>query len=365
MCPGKDGRRPITQNQKNVKKHNKRSSTRRGKNQGTLTNQKNLFQAWGITNPQLSKQQHGQESNNQQDQQEVPASYGKLQGTKRPNLGNSTIWVQTQNIHGVSIDRRSPKSKQCIAYLLSQQPTTVSLWQEIQVYWPKTHLDSRWAAWTKKPNFSTTFGYNIKEEQSSPTQPGGTAVTTARAITPRVIAKDSDSLGQWSWVLVGIKGTQITTFISAYQPCKSGDAGSSFQQQRRFFNDPTKDPREIFLKDLEELVWKHHEDGELIVLGGDWNKDVNSNRIRTFLDRSGLWFPFRRLHSDPHFATYQRNFKNETIDAIFCTIGLLPEACGYNDPSQGILSDHVQAWVDFLKDQLFGRNVIIGQPNID
>ena len=70
-------------------------------------------------------------------------------------------------------------------------------------------------------------------------QEGGTGIIWFEEPTGYIkkTGRDSEGLGQWSWVLFSGAQGHNTQVITAYNPCKTTNAnsGTSYQQQRRYF----------------------------------------------------------------------------------------------------------------------------------
>ena len=132
-------------------------------------------------------------------------SYGFRQGHTRVTKHPQEVRVFSQNVNGVPHDKSHDKSVAIINYLKSLDGNTVTLWQEIQLFWPKVPGDSRWNVRDKKPNFTTVFGYNRLEDPLPVNweQQGGTAATAGSKIASATIAKGSDDLGRWAWFTAG------------------------------------------------------------------------------------------------------------------------------------------------------------------
>ena len=122
-------------------------------------------------------------------------SYGKEYGDKKRNKEYNDIRIHSQNINGISADRKGEKSKECITYLQARDPFSVTAWQEIKLHWPKVPLDSKWSNRKKHPNFITRLGYNEKETPKSSYQQGGVAISVGRKIADRKLRAGSDPLG--------------------------------------------------------------------------------------------------------------------------------------------------------------------------
>ena len=87
--------------------------------------------------------------------------------------------------------------------------------------------------------------------------------------------------------------------------------------------------------------------------------------MQDFLQDASLWCPFKKIHGQQQFATYNRNYWGKVIDAIVCLVGLLPIVCSYDPEGKEVSSGHVQSWANFNHDQLFGEPINQDEAPID
>ena len=290
--------------------------------------------------------------------------FGATLGDRLEYLKEGRIRICSQNINGIPADGTKDKSLQCIQWLKEREPESVTLWQEIKLFWPNVTLDSKWSLRDKKPNYHAVFAYNKKEKCLGTKQQGGTAAIASRKTVSRIIDKGTEDLGRWCWLRIGRKGRKTARIISAYRPCENFDSGSCYQQQRRAWDD-LREPREQFFIDLTAFVTSCHNEGDTVILAGDFNEEVYSQRFRQFMEESGLWNPLEKAHGTIRMSTQQRNFKDKTIDGLVCSIGLVPMRSGYAPPSQGLDSDHSLVWADFYLEDLVGEPLCQDPPEVD
>ncbi len=108
------------------------------------------------------------------------------------------------------------------------------------------------------------------------------------------VGKDEEGLNHWCWILFGELDGHNTRLITAYNPCKKKNvnSGTSYQQQRRYFNMKNKDltcPLTLFRQHFTTAIRKWRAAGERIVLFMDHNKHVcNSALGKAISNREGL-----------------------------------------------------------------------------
>jgi len=217
----------------------------------------------------------------------------------------------------------------------------------------------------------TTDRYRLQCASSKATamleyKPGGTATIVRNNAVGRVIAKDSDSIGRWSYVTLGGKDGKKVTFVSAYQPCKGkpkkdGSMTVITQQYAQFLEEKRHNPENVrrhFIRDFKRFVKNCKSRGEELVIQGDFNENIgiNSDGLAQLCRQQDLMDPIHYMHGHPqdHFSTYLDG--KEIIDYILISKSLLPsvQACGYMPFLERIHGDHRATFIDFNTTMLFG-----------
>ena len=112
-----------------------------------------------------------------------------------------------------------------------------------------------------------------------------------------------------------------------------------------------EDPIQSFWDDLETDIRKWIDEGDHIVLCGDWNRKVNGNLLKSFMTSLGLKEAIQHVHGEDAPATYQRG--RNCIDGIFVTNELLGCRGGYLAFGT-IPGDHRGIWLDIPQDIFLG-----------
>ena len=222
-------------------------------------------------------------------------------------------------------------------------PSEHSLWAGVR-YWKSSCKVQ--AAWN-------TFQHPQIQHQS---QRGGTAMIAFSDLSYRLCQKSVDSrqLGRWSIMTFQGKRDCKTTAISLYVPTLGTCPGSVFSQHLRYTAEhrhllETECPRELFGKDLEELILHYKSEGHNIIVAGDFNAEAVD--MRRWMQELGLIDLIQRQHS-PCPRTQKRS-KNSPIDFIFGSPGLQIRACGYL-PFNRLVSDHRALWIDVEQTSFLG-----------
>ena len=117
-------------------------------------------------------------------------------------------------------------------------------------------------------------------------KPGGTAILACNAITAHIKSHTRDRMGRWATMSFSLSATKRVRVISAYQVCSNISPGSNTaasQQRAHIMEEQSlqgashrKTPREAFIQDLQTFILQVQNDGEDIVLVGDFNEDISS-----------------------------------------------------------------------------------------
>eukprot|EP00957_Ditylum_brightwellii_P192739 14675794-Ditylum_brightwellii.AAC.1 len=95
-------------------------------------------------------------------------------------------------------------------------------------------------------------------------------------LTARVVEQESDRYGRCVLTKFATRNGKFITVIIAYQPCKvtQKQGVTTYHQQVALLKQDGRNicPREAFIPDLIKLLMSRRKNGELIILGGDFNK---------------------------------------------------------------------------------------------
>ena len=200
-------------------------------------------------------------------------------------------------------------------------------------------------------------------------QPGGTLLSITGHNTGRIAHSGSDTMGRYCWYKLRGRRDEGVLVITAYRVCQEATNNpgplTAFQQQyssllSRGVQKPN--PRQQTLSDLSALISSAREEGYRPVLMIDANGDHIRGKdpgLATFLQQTGLSDPFYDKF-DINPPTYQ--FGRSRIDYIFVDPALTSAIThiGYLGTHEGILSDHVMAYIDFDEATLFSG--LINRP---
>ena len=186
---------------------------------------------------------------------------------------------------------------------------------------------------------------------------GGTGIVTNRKATAHIIASGEDSrkMGRWNWVTVKGKLNQKTTFISIYKPQKTQRTYERQLAKLRDEGELLKDAEQCWYEDLKRLVEEKNTEGNKVIIGGDFNDDLNrrKGKINKFMKKLGLKEAMmNRYGAGP--ATHNRG--STTIDGIYIPKGMEIVQGGYISEKDSP-GDHRFIWIDLTKSDVVGEEM--------
>jgi Reverse transcriptase (RNA-dependent DNA polymerase) len=166
-------------------------------------------------------------------------------------------------------------------------------------------------------------------------------------ITHRLIGRGSDHrhLGRWTWLRFRGKHDLSLRIVTIYRPVVSRGAMSAYKQQQTFLlsQDISECPRSMFLNDLHQQLTQWQEEGDQIILGGDFNEFIGSRTLQQFFKALGM----RELLTSKHGPAPNTHAAGSVaIDGIFATGTIQITHGGYSSVDWGSASDHRLCWID-------------------
>lgn len=272
-----------------------------------------------------------------------------------------------------TVFREEGKKARGIAKAFKTSKASIALYVAVDINESKIPFNERFDQRMRRisPGSRSFLTNNTVTSSNSWCNPGGTAITIDgnfwAHMTLDGYGKDLMGLGRWNWIrLRGANGIK-TRFILAYRPCESKEGTSTvWTQQVNYFRDScdiaSPNPRQLFDKDLLDLIDKWLELGDVIVLGIDMNEDVCTGDLAYQLKERGLHNAILSRHSEfSPPATFNGNTKRTPVDAIWCTKGIEIERAGYC-PFQGTgpsspTDGHRMLWIEANNFSLLGKNI--------
>lgn len=143
-----------------------------------------------------------------------------------------------------------------------------------------THLTNR-DVFKPSPIKTTTASVIWENRDRSTYQSGGVMSLFTNYIAPRIVRSESDELGRWTKNTIQIKKKNIVIYNTYRSHPKTLDiAGrdTPWMQQWVAIRNKTGedcDPRSIHIDDMIEDVQKVQEQGDLVLIIGDFNEDLD------------------------------------------------------------------------------------------
>ena len=184
---------------------------------------------------------------------------------------------------------------------------------------------------------------------------GGTGImTNGRATAHRIdYGEDNRKMGRWNWCTVKGKNEKKTTIISVYRPESHQSIYSRQLAKLRRTGKTEISAEKAWFDDLYELVQSKKNDGNEIIIAGDFNNDLNDirSKVNKHMEKMGMKeILITRYGKGP--PTHQRGSK--TIDGIYATSGIKVIQGGYVEEFDSP-GDHRFLWVDILQQEIIGE----------
>ena len=234
---------------------------------------------------------------------------------------------------------------------------------EVGVHWksiPAQHnLWERTQGWFEDIRLSVA--YNMNDPLAKRGQYGGTAMMAINTMVAKIntCGYDPSGLGRWCWMLLRGKRDTVTRIVTAYCPCKANIKGTTGQHTvyAQHLRKSSKEPISAFWEDLGNAIDEWISNEEQLIICGDWNTNITSQDITTFMHNRHLQEAILHRHGKTPPPTYHRGL--HSIDGIFVSQTLLGIKGGYME--FGVTpGDHRGLWIDVPQAALMGYKI----PNI-
>jgi hypothetical protein len=213
--------------------------------------------------------------------------------------------------------------------------------------------------WWQHRRISQT--YNKHFDTGNQSQVGGVSIILADTLAHRSSSTSNDptGLGRWTSILVRGKQSFVTRIVCTYRPCKSSGPETAYIQQALYFYQINRkgDPRKLFMEDLASAIIGWRQNGERIIVVGDFNTGdkTSPHQISRFwspwLQKTGLIDVHGSLFGSTNIPSTHERGKVQ-IDYIFVSPDLTIKRAGLL-PFSKFPGDHRALWVDIeLKDMV-------------
>ena len=285
---------------------------------------------------------------------QTPEPWGHKMITKPPH----TTRILAININGIGVKRSNEKCKS-LRMWIQKNKVDVTCISETNVNWSKVRtmhtLWDRTKQWFEHRVLGVAYNTRQRIIGKEKKQQGGTATLLKDKVAHRHRDNgfDATGLGRWSWVRISGKQGCTTRFVTVYCPVKTSSKGldTVYAQQLNYLSE---DPTRRFWLDLGEQIITWHAEGEQVVIGGDWNEDVQQPLFMEWMHTVGLKDSVTSMHEGRAPATYQNG--RDPIDGIFISKDMSPSRSGYLGFGD-IPGDHRGIWVDIPNTEILGYNM--------
>ena len=259
--------------------------------------------------------------------------------------------IMTQNINGIGQEAGNIKEKSVKAFIQDFDIDIMAL-QQLNVCWNKVgnqnKIWDRFRGWQENCNLSVS--YNTEDANRKAFQPGGTAVIATGKITHTWDSSGVDEmkLGRWSWTRFQGSYGRYLRIVSVYCPGRdTRKLNSAYMHQYRYSlrKRGGKCPRELLLEDLQSDIKKWKDQGDSIIIAGDFNEDIRSDTLDDWKERVGLQDVLMERMDDNEKLPNTYNRGVNPIDTILCTVGINVHKAGYLPFGDGV-GDHRPLFMD-------------------
>ena len=227
------------------------------------------------------------------------------------------------NVNGLRKDMWKEKNNSLRNFLHQRGANLVAL-QEINLHWNKLDSSEQWhersTGWWEGGQCSS-IAFNVNDPLASATQPRGCMAISSGLTKRRIIQKgiDERNLGRWAWIKFQGKMNRTVRFISARQCGSNVGLSTIFSQQRSYFDKEgdNRHPREMFQKEMCELLNKWKNEGDVIVMSVDANEHATTGESSFKLHQLGLVEVITTKHEESSGIAPTYHGGQDPIDGIF------------------------------------------------
>ena len=285
-------------------------------------------------------------------------------GNPITNKHNHNIRIVLQNPNGISPDNdffdyhlylENMKSISSDIILFTE---TNLKWNDYNVFKHTTEIRCNVFRFSKQITSSSSIAYD------SLYQPGGTCSIITNDMVGRHHSSSSDDpLGRWTITNITISNGQLLSIICCYQVCnhtiQTAGPKTAYAQQWSILRNQgviAPRPRNQFLHDLDHLIHQLTQNGNQIILAGDFNDDFSDpNGIQRLAIKYSLIDSVEYLHGPYSCTSYARGTK--CLDYILLSQSLAPSLRQAGLPAFNTIinSDHRPVYIDIDPSIAFGN----------
>ena len=296
-----------------------------------------------------------QEKQKSQQSKESRDTFGdKIKRKKNSN----TLRVVFQNVNGL-MPKDNEDKRELIRDFINDYKVDIFMMAEVNVNWKivgkKHDLRSITKKWYKDSRVAVA--HNLLGGSKSSHQPGGVSSIITGNLSASVVKSyyDGRMMGRWCSSTIRGSNNSITRVVTVYVPCNSKTHGCktvfSQQQAALLKSKVGKGVLKRFWLDFWDEIDGWRKNGEKLIVGGDWNRNIVENQMLDEFKSKGLIPVVATKFPDNIPETYSGG--SYPIDEIFVSETLEIKACGYMEHGLN-RSDHRPIWLDIEKQEILG-----------
>ena len=293
---------------------------------------------------------------------QVANNYSREFGDKLNSKKNKEqVRIVFQNVNGFGYAYNDVKSER-IRNFIEENNVDTMMMAEINTNWriinQRNSMHQIGKRWFERCKIINSF--NVHKKSRLPYLPGGVAIMSIGSLSYRINKWDLDErrMGRWASQLIQGKNNLRTRLVTVYVPTKPYSQG-----ERKVFNQQkeallcmgiTTPVLQAFWDDFWTQIDIWLNDGEQLIIGGDWNSNVTKdNFLRPFIERN-LIPAVQSRHGKNLPATYSKG--SVPIDEIFISSTLTLSHSGFlaHGSAPG---DHCAVWIEVKKNSMIGTNL--------
>ena len=288
-------------------------------------------------------------------------TYGDILNKRKKR---SRIRIVFQNINGLIVEDDENDKKELIQEFINKYKIDFFGIAEVNVNWrlvPKQdNLESMCKQWFEHSRVITA--HNTLGQTKKRYQPGGVAIIATGELSLRVqhCTFDDRYMGRWCSMPIQGKIGQIIRLVSVYVPHVPTDSKTHgnktvYEQQKAALLKlkSTKPVIEAFWTDFWRQIDTWLDQGEKLIISGDWNEDVYESTLRDPFKARELIPIITTKNKSPAPPTY--NNGRYPIDEIFGSSCLDIKASGFLE--HGLHNgDHRPIWIELDKNDALGTD---------
>ena len=295
---------------------------------------------------------------------------------ENPTIKNAkSIRFIAQNCRGLYHKKENPSDHYvyCMESFKGYSPDVILLSEtntdwKVQDHFYDTKLRNK-AIWSPIPTKTLVSSCRWDNPSKTTYQPGGVMSVCLNHMPSRIKTNYRDPYGRYVKIVFQAHQKTIAVY-NVYRPNKmslsSAGVDTAWMQQYRCMrkNNPKVDPRRQCIEDLITEIQKGHENGELPIIFGDFNEDIQLDSgfgIRELQQSCSMVQVYHELHG----VIPSSRGNHRSVFHAFTSTHLIPyvDRLGVLDTQEGFhLSDHIPFFVDF-KLELFDHVPPIVPPD--